>query len=329
MRQIAKEAGVHCTTVSLALRQHPRIPVATRERILAVAERMGYRRNPRVGWLMGQLRSPKTAVYRSHLAYLVPTLDTVREDPYYRRHFEGARRRAGQLGFELELFPAAPGTALPLIRQLRARGIPGLLVSGLDDSAMLLAPEWNRFAVVTVGFALPHLPSVCNHQFESVLRALEKLTRFGYRRIALHLSVSDDLWSNHTMLAAFLYYQRSQPVSNRLAPLLYDRHDAKAWTAWLRRTRPDAVLSDNGDILQMLGQAGVRVPRDMGCAHLHWIPEHGRLAGIYQSLETVGAAAVDLLGGMLQRGECGGLSLARTLLIEGRWRGGASIRRRA
>ena len=37
---------MHVTTVSLALRNHPRLPQDTRERIQKMAERLGYRPDP-------------------------------------------------------------------------------------------------------------------------------------------------------------------------------------------------------------------------------------------------------------------------------------------
>jgi transcriptional regulator with XRE-family HTH domain len=43
LRRIAAEAGVSPSTVSLALRQSPKIPAGTRARILKIAKRLGYR----------------------------------------------------------------------------------------------------------------------------------------------------------------------------------------------------------------------------------------------------------------------------------------------
>ena len=51
IKDVAKVAGVHFTTVSLALRRHPSIPEATRERIRRVAERIGYAPDPVFGAL--------------------------------------------------------------------------------------------------------------------------------------------------------------------------------------------------------------------------------------------------------------------------------------
>ncbi|HRP04381.1 MAG TPA: LacI family DNA-binding transcriptional regulator, partial [Opitutaceae bacterium] len=46
LSDVAKRAGVHVTTVSLALRNHPRLPESTRRRIQSLAKRMGYAPDP-------------------------------------------------------------------------------------------------------------------------------------------------------------------------------------------------------------------------------------------------------------------------------------------
>ena len=46
LSDIAKEAKVHVTTVSLALRDHPRIPAETKQRIKDLAKKMGYAPDP-------------------------------------------------------------------------------------------------------------------------------------------------------------------------------------------------------------------------------------------------------------------------------------------
>ncbi|HEX9783767.1 MAG TPA: helix-turn-helix domain-containing protein [Opitutaceae bacterium] len=46
LADIARQAGVHVTTVSLALRNHPRLPECTRSRLQALAKEMGYAPDP-------------------------------------------------------------------------------------------------------------------------------------------------------------------------------------------------------------------------------------------------------------------------------------------
>ena len=52
MQQIGEAAGVSKSAVSLALRNDPRIPESTRQRIQTIAREMGYRRNPVVDSLL-------------------------------------------------------------------------------------------------------------------------------------------------------------------------------------------------------------------------------------------------------------------------------------
>ena len=46
MKDIAKEAGITIASVSNALRGTSKVSVATRDRVRAIAKKLGYRRNP-------------------------------------------------------------------------------------------------------------------------------------------------------------------------------------------------------------------------------------------------------------------------------------------
>src|SRR3954451_20966848 len=56
MKSIAAQAGGTQATVSMSLANNPRIPVATRERIQAIARRLGYHPTPAATTLMGTRR---------------------------------------------------------------------------------------------------------------------------------------------------------------------------------------------------------------------------------------------------------------------------------
>jgi len=55
-RRIAQLAGVSPTTVSLALHNSPKIPAETKQRVIKIARRLGYRPNARVAELMAHMR---------------------------------------------------------------------------------------------------------------------------------------------------------------------------------------------------------------------------------------------------------------------------------
>ena len=70
MHQIAERAGVGKATVSLALRDDPRLRPETRQRIQRLAAEMGYRTNPTVANLMAQLRASRSSKYQAAIGLL-------------------------------------------------------------------------------------------------------------------------------------------------------------------------------------------------------------------------------------------------------------------
>src|SRR5277367_6472336 len=70
MHEIAERAGVGKATVSLALRDDPRLRPETRRRIQKLAAKMGYRTNATVANLMAQLRASRTPKYQATLGLL-------------------------------------------------------------------------------------------------------------------------------------------------------------------------------------------------------------------------------------------------------------------
>jgi LacI family transcriptional regulator len=106
MQDVANAAGVHRTTISLAFRQHPSLPVETRKRLLALAEEMGYRPNPLVSALMTELRGKRSEKQHEIIAYVTtyPADNPWRRYPSLREMFAGAQARAAKLGFAAQEF---------------------------------------------------------------------------------------------------------------------------------------------------------------------------------------------------------------------------------
>ena len=77
---LAKELGLGKATISLALRDDPRIRKQTRERVQRHADKRGYAANPMVAHVMSQLRSAKVSDYRATVALInvAPREDAIR-----------------------------------------------------------------------------------------------------------------------------------------------------------------------------------------------------------------------------------------------------------
>src|SRR4051794_8013672 len=70
LRDIARKAGVHFSTVSLALRDHPRIPAETRERLRQLARKLGYVADPLLASLSSYRSKRRGEQFRSSLAWI-------------------------------------------------------------------------------------------------------------------------------------------------------------------------------------------------------------------------------------------------------------------
>lgn len=331
LRDIARRAACHFTTVSLALRNRPGIPEGTRARIRQAAAELGYRPDPMLASLSSYRREP-AGRYRATLAWVTnfPTRDGWRDVEIYAEYFTGARERAQALGFELQEFwlrePAMTHARAAQI--LAARGIRGLLIAPQPTPAEVLALDWAKFSTVVIGYSVasPVLHMVGPNQYRCMMLTMDQLRRRAYRRIGLVMLRASDERVDHNWHAGFLVAQQRLAVRDRLPPLFLDTWHEAAFAAWLRRHKPDAIVSKCAEALPALQHLGYRLPRDLGAAFLTRVKPSRELAGVNESPLEVGAAAVEYLAGMLHRDERGVPELPRRLLIEGRWLDGRTVR---
>lgn len=332
MQMIADEAGVSRMAVSLALRNSPKISPATRERIRKIAERLGYRPNPLVSALMTQLRDIRRVPRPTTIAYVTayPTPDGWRRPGGFVEFFEGAKARAEALGYTLEEWWAAnPAMSHQrLCEILYNRNIHGVLVAPMPASGSTLGFDWPRFATATIAFSVAEaaLHRASNDQYQSMLMALHELTKLGYRKIGMAITEEQDLRVQRKWSAGYLVYQQGIPEAQRVPPLLTDVSFPQLFTKWYEAHRPDAILSQEPRCIEYLGRLRLQVPRDVGFAHLSLTDAEVGLAGINQNGRIVGASAIDLIDGQLRRNERGLSSTPKTVLIQGRWISGPTIR---
>jgi hypothetical protein len=89
--------------------------------------------------------------------------------------------------------------------------------------------------------------------------------------------------------------------------------------AWLRREKPDAILTTHPsqlfELMRRTGAAFLSLP--LYSLDLH--PSHPVCGGIDQLSRQVGAAGVDLAVAQLHRGETGIPKFQLTMQVEGKW----------
>jgi LacI family transcriptional regulator len=339
LNDIARALGFSKNTISLALRGNPQIPPATRERIRAAADRLGYRPNAIVAQLMAQLRSARTNRLQAKLALVNANLDrgALRRHPTIPIYVEGCQSRAASLGYDFDRFwlhdPEL--TAERWLRILTTRGIKGLVLVGLMDTNHLpesLRPLWSRLPCVVTGVRTrePALSYCCVDHYNLALTAFERALELGYRRPGLVLDDVIDALVERRFSAGYLTGRRALPRGQQV-PVFGDVTGpgrAEKFHAWLARHKPDVVFTLYNNVVGWLKAAGLRIPEDMGVIQLEWRPSRPDIAGMNQHNRVAGEAAVDMVVSQIHNNETGVQEFPRATLIGATWVDGASVRSR-
>lgn len=338
MKTIALHAGVTQATVSMSLSNHPRIPVATRERIRAIADHLGYRPDPYISTLMRMRRQGRPVQHRPVLALVCGQ----RTEDGWRNHssatirqmYEGAKERANDRGFRTqEFWLHRDGMSNDRFSEmLHARGIQGLLLGPLAEGDVTPNLRWDYFATVGLSVPLPNLTltTVCNDHYFSSVQVIRECHARGYRRPALilkkvHRHRFQGRWEAGVAMAI-----RMLPDMRSLPPFYVEEGDDPVlFVEWVKRRRPDAIITPSLDTVpDMFGaieRAGRRIPQDLGFALLSCPELEVAVSGIYQNGRLIGGKAIDTLLALLERHECGLSTPATTLMIEGQWNEGRTL----
>jgi LacI family transcriptional regulator len=338
VRQIATALKLSPSTVSLALRHSDKIPLATRQRVLKQADRIGYRPSAKLKEVMSQLRLTRVRPVDSCFG-VVSFYDTIRpweRSAHLRRIFAAMNDRATQLGYRLEpLLLRAPGMTLRRFRSiLDTRGIQGLLCFGSPTLEDTFPEEFNSYAVVTMGLSIQTpLHRVTSHFYNDLTHALQRLYERGYRRPGLVLGRYEDDRSAHMYTGAYLAWC-DHVFGNPVAPVLHlERVEEAPLVDWLRHYSPDViVLVHVYDVLQefqeVLQRNGIRVPEDLGLAAVTQILDGTGLSGMQQNQSLMGAWAVELLEARIMHQDFGIPNNPRIEMVESHWMEGQSLRTR-
>lgn len=329
MQKVAKAAGVARSTVSKALRSDPTISEARRHEIRRIAERLGYRPNPLVAALMAQLHHRRRRNDPHHLAWIdLWTSDMARAHAHNGEPaLAGAKRRARELGYEIEVHRVArDGISPARLRQiLLTRSQWGVIFPPVPDSAMHYPFDTSGLTAVTIGTSLrePVMHRVSHNHYQGGMLACREMRARGFRRLGFVGSPWNDLRVEGRWRAAFTLQQELWSEEDRIPPLIAPRPDCAAFEAWLEEHRPDALLTPDayvGEWLRELKLTSLRV------AWLALSTFKRGVWGIDYRSERLGAAAVELAIGQIHRNERGCPEVAHTMLVDGVWYGGGSHR---
>ncbi len=319
LREIARALDVSLMTVSLALRNSPKISEATRVRVQQMAEKLGYRPDPEISRLMTRLHTSAQSSDRTPMA--IVDLSSDRLPPGTENYCEhvrrGAVKRAESLGYIASCFHVLDydGDIKRMLRVIRYRGIRGILL--LPPLAPIELPsglDWSAFSVISATYAISgtEFHRVVPHQFIDMCRLIGILEERGYKRIGAVLGRGFEKRIHYHFTAALALHRYDSLIFRVVESAPFEK---KEFSAWLTEHRPDALIASNlVDVIAALPKTrGYTPPRVVSFRatsnpHITYWDERP---------QEIGAVAAVLLAGMVQHNEYGVPASPRTTMIHG------------
>jgi len=337
---IAKNVGVSHTTVARALRDSKDVTKSRREEIQRVALEMGYYPDPRLAALANYRKALGPRRFQSVVAWVNhwQKPDQLRQFGEFERYWRGAEEVASRQGFKLEDF-RWPLDCSPkrLESMLVARGVEAVLIPPHNDLLNWGEFDWKKFSVLRFGMSVqsPDSNLVTADQFRATVMAVTRMHGYGYRRIGLAVDFDLDEHLGGNYHGGFIWTQNKLKLYPQIPPFaasaaLYRRaadEETRNLRNWLAQYQPDAILTTQPYLPQLLNNLGYKIPGDIAVAGTSVcdIPVD---AGIDQRSVEIGRIAMEMLIKQINVGERGTPSNPCRILVESHWQDGESLPRK-
>lgn len=326
MRDVARLAGVSVMTVSLALRNSPKIAESTRKRIEKIAKKVGYRINPLVSAQMASIRAKRLIRYEATIGLLVCTpnqgvgIGT-------QKTIDGVIKACSDSGFGCDIFELADRevSAKCLNRILKSRGICALIQAPMRKDLGDYDIDFSKLVLVSCNTgSLPQtFHRVCPDYYGDMDMLLHKLYRHGFRKLGLMLPREMDRLTNHLWASRFLAFQQTEDLEK--IPLLMPE-DGPSFSEglfldWYNAYQPDVLIVSNQELFEkeFFEKAGLNVPSDIEIVKININDTEKGFSGINMMSEEVGESSLKLLSQLMYQNEFGKPDKPISILVPGVW----------
>ncbi|MCH6256111.1 LacI family transcriptional regulator [Puniceicoccaceae bacterium K14] len=314
LKEVASVAKCHPSTVSLALRNDPRIPEETRERIQKIANDLGYSANPLVSAWVSARRAGRPVHQHVSAAYLTCEDNEFDwpADEHLRSIFKGAQKQSENHGFRLTefRFRNRKQEVARLNQILSTRGVRGVIFGPTLHHQNITGLEWERYSLITIGYGLtsPSLHRVAQDHHAGITGAFSEFLKKGYSRIGLAFTLQHNATRLERWVCVYQYEQIRYAKSRNRLPVFSAKSKDPMIEAkeWIQSAKPDAIITDNPSAWTETG-----IPT-LGFTHSSSKP----YSGVQHDNSHIGIRAMDLLAYMVLNNERGIPEARQTVLIE-------------
>ena len=295
-------AGVSRATVSLAMNNSPKVNAKTREQVMALIERVGYRPNQTARNLANR-RSGTILV-------ILPKIDHVFSDVYFSECLSGIVEVTTPREYHMMVDLATQDfkdqkKPLMLFQQGTIDGV--LCVGNLTSDQYLVELAAAGCPVQLVNSSIPGIPTVLGDNAAAAEQAVEHLHSHGHRRIG-HIRGPQVVTTAFDRTEGYIRALKklSLPMDEQLvAEGYFDEKSGYEAFRWLmKQAQPPTAIFTTNDImalgaLRAAREMGIRVPQDVALFGGDDIPfaRHVQppLSTIRQAMDAMGVAACEKL----------------------------------
>jgi DNA-binding LacI/PurR family transcriptional regulator len=336
LKDIAVRLGVTKTTVSIALRDGPRVSLELREKVRLVAAEMGYTPDPFLKRLATYRHARESKRLEGTIGWLNhwKSPERLRHYREFEEYWRGAKRAAARMGYRLEEC-VWPGdcAATEMQQQLLAREVLGLLIPPHPPETDWGNFDWSRFSLMRFGLSVRQVDSnlVTADHHRSMMMAIQKIHSYGYRRIGLAYNQEHDRAMGGNQYGGFFWAHKFLGIETSIPPFDSETKTPKLaartrrnLNAWMRKFQPEAILTATPEVPVILRGLGYRIPKDVAVASTspYDIPVD---AGIDQCPRSIGEIAAQMLIKQISLNERGEPDAPCRILMESRWKDGRSL----
>jgi DNA-binding LacI/PurR family transcriptional regulator len=311
---VAKEAGVHRSTVSRAFSRPEAVKAETREHIMRVAEKLGYTMSP-----LAQALRRKTSTF---VPLIVPDIT----NPFFAELAKTMTEAAGERGYQLMLCVTngdAVQTAGYLTAMQSLYAPFGIIAPStrVDIDALMQFDFGQRLVVIDRVDHQAGVPTVTVDSRRGIELAFDHLRSLGHHRIGYVSGIS----GTHTAqdrIDAYRDLAEGEPI------VLDSGADAEAGERAAAHfaamaAPPTAIIAANDmvafGVISALAARGFRVPKDVSVVGFDGLALGARfnpaLTTIRQPIADMGSIAIELAEKKAADGSAGHIVLQPELLV--------------